>query len=124
MPPFACWSFTCFTYARTVTAFQKHLSFAHAMSQAQVFSKPLYRAKAFDAPQGCGTLVEEADVATPKRRAVTLQVNGAEWLDLDARAREASMVLSALLAGSVHNAGARQSSSTRKKIGRTHSGAK
>src|ERR1035441_9214497 len=39
-------------------------------------------------------------------------------------ARSSNMVLSALLAGSVHNAGARQSSSTRKKIGRTHSGAK
>jgi hypothetical protein len=39
--------------------------------------------------------VEEADVATPKRRAVTILVNGAEWLDLDARAREASLTIPA-----------------------------
>jgi hypothetical protein len=34
-------------------------------------------------------------VATPKRRAVTIQVNGAEWLDLDARARGASVTVPA-----------------------------
>jgi hypothetical protein len=39
--------------------------------------------------------VEEVDVVTPKRSAVTIQVNGAEWLDLDARAREASLTIPA-----------------------------
>lgn len=34
-------------------------------------------------------------MATPKRRAVTIQVNGAEWLDLDARARGASVTVPA-----------------------------
>lgn len=34
-------------------------------------------------------------MATQKRRAVTIQVNGAEWLDLNARARDASVTVPA-----------------------------
>jgi len=34
-------------------------------------------------------------VATQDRRAVTIQVNGAEWLDVDARAREAGRTIPA-----------------------------
>jgi len=64
------------------------------MRQVQVFSDSLYCTKDSDPPRR-GTLEEEVDVATQKTRAVTIQVNGAEWLDVDARARAVELTIPA-----------------------------